>query len=138
MAPNNRIGSLCVRNRPNPGFIHLRVHSAYSLLEGALHISALAALCQRHHLPALGITDTGNLFGCLEFSEAWSKAGIQPIIGCTLSVDFQDDETEAENGRGGRSGTSPNTGAPGERMQVRLRQSSAPVEQRLSGHRQLA
>jgi len=90
-----------VSRPPHPGFVHLRVHSAYSLLEGALHVSALAALCQRHHLPALGITDTGNLFGCLEFSESMVKAGIQPIIGCTLSVDFQDDETEAENGRGG-------------------------------------
>ena len=79
-----------------PGFIHLRAHSSYSLLEGALHISALADLCTRFGIPALGISDTGNLFGALEFSETMVKAGIQPIVGCTLLVDFQDEESEAE------------------------------------------
>ena len=41
-------------------------------------------------MPALAITDTGNLFGALEFSEALCEKGIQPIIGCTLRVDFGD------------------------------------------------
>jgi len=48
----------------------LRVHSAYSLLEGALQIAKLAELCKSHAMPALGLSDTGNLFGALEFSEA--------------------------------------------------------------------
>ena len=69
-------------------FIHLRTHSAYSLSEGALHIKQLAQLAKAGHMPALAITDTGNLFGALEFSDALAEKGIQPIIGCTLKVDM--------------------------------------------------
>ena len=72
------------------GFIHLRVHSAYSLLEGALQIKKLAALATADRMPALGIADTGNLFGALEFSEKMAEAGVQPIVGCQLAVDFGD------------------------------------------------
>ena len=71
---------------PNPEFIHLRVHSAYSLSEGAIKIPDLIALCDQHKMPAVALTDTGNLFGALEFSIAASKAGLQPIIGCQLLV----------------------------------------------------
>ena len=67
-------------------FVHLRVHSAYSLLEGAIKIPALADLCRRHAMPAVAVTDTRNLFGALEFSMAMMKAGVQPIIGCELAV----------------------------------------------------
>ena len=67
-------------------FVHLRVRSPYSLLEGAIGIKQIAALCQSHEMPAAGITDTNNLFGALEFSEVLSGKGVQPIIGCTLSV----------------------------------------------------
>ena len=62
-------------------FVHLKVHSAYSLLEGALTIPRLAALASEHRLPALALTDTNNLFGALEFSAGLAEAGIQPIIG---------------------------------------------------------
>ena len=58
----------------NADFIHLRVHSAYSLLEGALPIAALVALCQAREMPAVAVTDTNNLFGALEFSMAAAKA----------------------------------------------------------------
>lgn len=78
-----------------PGFIHLRVHSAYSLLEGALPIKRLAELAAADHQPALAITDRNNLFGALEFSEVMAAAGIQPIIGCTLSVRLKEDSTGA-------------------------------------------
>ena len=71
-----------------PTFIHLRAHSAYSLAEGALHIKQMAVLAKEAGMPALAITDTGNLFGALEFSEAMAEKGIQPIVGCTLKVDF--------------------------------------------------
>ena len=67
-------------------FVHLRAHTAYSLLEGAIQIEALVELCRRHAMPAVAITDTGNLFGALEFSLACRKAGIQPIIGTLLNV----------------------------------------------------
>ncbi|GIX12972.1 MAG: DNA-directed DNA polymerase [Paracoccaceae bacterium] len=69
-----------------PRFIHLRVHSAYSLLEGAIHLKALPKLCLAESMPAVAVTDTNNLFGALEFSETAVAAGIQPIIGCQLSV----------------------------------------------------
>ncbi|WP_045835632.1 DNA polymerase III subunit alpha [Hyphomicrobium sp. 99] len=74
----------------NPKFIHLKVHSAYSLLEGALPITKLAKLATAMNLPALGLTDTNNLFGALEFSEKLWGAGVQPISGTTLDIDFGD------------------------------------------------
>ncbi|MEK9647218.1 MAG: DNA polymerase III subunit alpha, partial [Alphaproteobacteria bacterium] len=70
----------------DPGFIHLRVHTAYSLSEGAIKLPALIGLCEQHAMPAVAVTDTNNLFGALEFSLAAAKAGVQPIIGCQLDV----------------------------------------------------
>jgi len=69
-------------------FVHLRVHSAYSLLEGALTIQKLAVLARADETPALALTDSNNLFGALEFSEAMAEVGVQPIIGVTLSLTF--------------------------------------------------
>src|SRR5690349_10931522 len=63
-------------------FIHLRVHSAYSLAEGAIKVKALPELCQAAGMPAVGLTDSMNLFGALEFALTCAGAGIQPIIGC--------------------------------------------------------
>ena len=74
--------------RPQP-FVHLRVHSAYSLLEGALKIPELVKLAKADQAPAIALTDSNNLFGALEFSEAMAGAGIQPIIGCTLTLAFE-------------------------------------------------
>ncbi len=73
-----------------PGFVHLHVHSSYSLLQGALKIEKLEKLATADQQPALALTDTNNLFGALEFSEKMAKAGIQPIIGIELEVDFAD------------------------------------------------
>ena len=84
------------------GFVHLHVHSSYSLLEGALTIARLAALAKADHQPALALTDSDNLFGALEFSEKMASAGIQPIIGCALAIDFADHESAARNGNGPR------------------------------------
>ena len=67
-------------------FVHLRVHSAYSLSTGAIRVKELVKLCQRYRMPAVAITDTGNLFGALEFALAAAEAGVQPIIGCELSI----------------------------------------------------
>jgi len=72
------------------GFVHLHVHSAYSLREGALTIETLAKLAKADAMPALGIADANNLFGALEFSEKLAKAGVQPIIGAQVTVDFAD------------------------------------------------
>ena len=73
-------------------FVHLHVHSSYSLLEGALSIARLAELAKQDRQPALALTDTDNMFGALEFSEKIAGYGIQPIIGCALGVDFGDQE----------------------------------------------
>ena len=76
----------------HPGFVHLHVHSSYSLLEGALTIARLAELAKADRQPALALTDTDNMFGALEFSDKMASAGIQPIIGCALAVDFGDQD----------------------------------------------
>ena len=75
---------------PHADFVHLRVHSAYSLLEGALKIPDIVALSRGDRMPAVAITDSGNLFGALEFASACAKAGLQPIIGCQLAVTRED------------------------------------------------
>jgi DNA polymerase-3 subunit alpha len=72
------------------GFVHLHTHTSFSLREGALSIGKLIDFAKADKMPALAITDTNNLFGALEFSEKVSKAGVQPIIGCQLTVDFDD------------------------------------------------
>jgi DNA polymerase-3 subunit alpha len=87
-----------------PGFVHLHLHSSFSLLEGALPIARLAELAKADRQPALALTDTGNLFGALEFSEKMASAGIQPIIGCSLAVDFGD-QVQTRNGQ--RPGSLP-------------------------------
>jgi DNA polymerase-3 subunit alpha len=73
---------------PGPGFIHLHVHSAFSLLEGAIQLENILKLAAADGQPALGIADTSNLFGALEFSEKATKKGIQPLIGVELPIDF--------------------------------------------------
>jgi DNA polymerase-3 subunit alpha len=81
-----------------PGFVHLHVHSSYSLLEGALPIGKLAELAKADRQPALALTDTDNMFGALEFSDKLAGTGIQPIIGCALAVDFADHEAAPRAG----------------------------------------
>ena len=72
------------------GFVHTHVHTAYSLREGAITVEALVKRAAADEAPAVAITDTNNLFGALEFSEKAAKAGIQPIVGAQLTVDFGD------------------------------------------------
>ncbi len=71
---------------PHADFIHLRAHSAYSLSEGAIRVDKLAALAKDARMPAVAITDSGNLFGALEFSQYCAGKGIQPIIGCQIGL----------------------------------------------------
>ena len=68
------------------GFVHLRVHSAFSLLEGAIKAEAIGPLAHAAGMPAVALTDRANLFGALEFSVATKEAGVQPIVGCALPV----------------------------------------------------
>jgi DNA polymerase-3 subunit alpha len=68
------------------GFVHLRVKSAYSLLEGAIKVDAIGKLAAEAGMPAVGLTDRANLFGALEFSVLTKETGVQPIVGCALPV----------------------------------------------------
>src|SRR5947209_4471881 len=91
-----------------PGFVHLHVHSSYSLLEGALTIARLCEIAKADRQPALALTDTDNMFGALEFSDKMAAAGIQPIVGWTLAVDFADQDEL------------PRTGSPQQLEQPRI------------------
>ncbi len=71
-------------------FIHLRVHTEYSLLEGAMRLKKLAGTCADMDMPAVAVTDTNNLFAALEFSVYAADAGVQPIIGCQIDLAFED------------------------------------------------
>ncbi|MCK5284446.1 MAG: DNA polymerase III subunit alpha [Alphaproteobacteria bacterium] len=67
-------------------FIHLHVHSAYSLAEGAIKVKDLIKRCRQGRMPAVAITDSNNLFGAMEFALEAAKEGIQPIIGAQVLV----------------------------------------------------
>ncbi len=67
-------------------FVHLHVHTNYSLLDGACRISPLIRRATELKFPALAMTDHGNLFGAVEFYEACMKGGIKPIIGCETYI----------------------------------------------------
>ncbi len=69
-------------------FIHLRVHSEYSLLEGAVPVKKLIKQCDGAGWPAVALTDTNNMFAALEFSVTALGAGVQPIIGCQISLAY--------------------------------------------------
>jgi DNA polymerase-3 subunit alpha len=72
----------------DPRFIHLRLHTEYSLLEGAMRVKKLPGLVADAGMPAVAVTDTNNMFCALEFSETAAKAGVQPIIGCQIDVAY--------------------------------------------------
>ncbi len=78
------------------GFVHLHVHSSFSLAEGTLHLKDVATLSRDADMPAIAVTDTNNLFGVLEFVDCARDMGVQPIIGCQVS--FKEDN----EGSGGR------------------------------------
>ncbi|MBO9478568.1 DNA polymerase III subunit alpha [Shimia sp. R11_0] len=76
----------------DPRFIHLRVHTEYSLLEGAVRAKKLPGLCTDMGMPAVAITDTNSLFAALEFSVTAQGAGIQPIVGCQVDLHMPHDD----------------------------------------------
>jgi DNA polymerase III subunit alpha len=72
----------------SPRFIHLRLHTEYSLLEGAMRVKKLPGMVAEAGMPAVAVTDTNNMFCALEFSETAVKSGVQPILGCQIDVDY--------------------------------------------------
>jgi DNA polymerase III subunit alpha len=67
-----------------PPFVHLHCHTDYSLLDGCARIDRYMARCKELNMPALAITDHGNLFGAIEFYKAARKAGVKPLVGCEI------------------------------------------------------
>jgi DNA polymerase-3 subunit alpha len=67
-------------------FVHLHLHSGFSLLDGAIDHDVLAQTAAKHGMPAVAVTDHGNLFGAIGFHNAATKAGVKPIIGCEMYV----------------------------------------------------
>ena len=71
-------------------FVHLHLHSGFSLLDGAIDHDVLAQTAVKHGMPAVAVTDHGNLFGAIGFHNAATKAGVKPIIGCEMYVSKTD------------------------------------------------
>src|SRR6056297_1953486 len=71
-----------------PRFIHLRLHSEYSLIEGAVRLKSLPKLCAQAGMPAVAVTDTNNMFAALEFSVTSQATGVQPIMGCQVDLAY--------------------------------------------------
>ena len=67
-------------------FVHLHVHSQYSLLDGAIKLDELVSRAKNFDMPAVAVTDHGNMFGAVEFYSKAHAAGIKPIIGCEVYV----------------------------------------------------
>ena len=72
----------------NQNFNHLKIHSQYSICEGAIKIDELADFCKSKKIKSIGLSDSYNLCGALEFSEKISKVGTQPIIGTQININF--------------------------------------------------
>ena len=70
-------------------FVHLSIHSVYSLCEGVLPVEKIVGLCEQFSMPAVAITDANNLFGALEFSTKASAHGIQPIVGARINLCYK-------------------------------------------------
>ncbi|OZA10191.1 MAG: DNA polymerase III subunit alpha, partial [Rhodobacterales bacterium 17-64-5] len=70
-------------------FIHLRVHTEHSLLEGAVPVKKLIKLARAADMPAVAVTDTNNMFAALEFSVSALAEGVQPIVGCQVAVAYE-------------------------------------------------
>ena len=70
----------------NPKFVHLRVHTAYSLSSGTIQVSSLMKTLKEQNIPAVAMTDTANMFGAKAFSKYAKDEGIKPILGCQLYI----------------------------------------------------
>ena len=69
----------------DPGFVHLRVHSEFSIADGLIKVQELAREAKRLGMPAVGLTDQGNLFGLMKFYQACVNEGVKPLVGADLS-----------------------------------------------------
>src|SRR5437016_2446065 len=84
---------------PEPPFVHLHCHTDYSLLDGACEVTQLMHRVAAQNMPAVAMTDHGNLFGAVSFFNAAKSAGIKPIIGCEVYVSQQGYKTRSDTDR---------------------------------------
>ena len=81
------LDSVDIINKPGTypeGFVHLHVHTEFSLLDGAARIKDVVKRARELEMPALAITDHGTMFGVVDFYKACSKEGVKPILGCEV------------------------------------------------------
>ena len=79
---------------PSPSFIHLRLHSEYSIADGIVRIGEAVAAAKRDNMPALALTDLSNVFGLVKFYKEARSAGVKPIIGCDVFVGNPNDSDQ--------------------------------------------
>src|SRR5450759_2507132 len=80
-------------------FVHLHVHTDYSLLDGACDIDQLMKTTVEQKMPAVAMTDHGNLFGAVKFYNSAKAAGVNPVIGCEVYVSQQGHKTRSDTDR---------------------------------------
>ena len=85
---------------PAPRFVHLRLHTEYSIVDGMARVDGAVAAAAADGMPALAITDAGNLFGAVKFFLAARARGVQPIIGCDLAITNEKNRDQPIAGRG--------------------------------------
>src|SRR5499427_265473 len=84
---DGRILTLPVRYKmPNPAFVHLRLHSEFSITDGIVRIDEAVGRAAADGMPALAITDLANVFGMVKFYKAARAAGVKPIVGCDVWI----------------------------------------------------
>src|SRR5437870_13558778 len=83
--PNSFDAQYC-KLMPRDSFVHLHLHTEYSLLDGAIRMKELMKKAAEFKMPAVAITDHGNLFGAIEFYQEATRAGVKPIIGCEAYI----------------------------------------------------
>ena len=71
---------------PRDSFVHLHLHTEYSLLDGAIRIKELMKKAAEFKMPAVAMTDHGNLYGAIEFYQEAQRAGVKPIVGCEAYI----------------------------------------------------
>ena len=79
-----------MHNNAKRNFTNFKIHTQYSICEGAIKINDLADYCKQNKIPAIGLSDSYNLCGALEFSQEISKVGTQPIIGSQINFKYKD------------------------------------------------
>src|SRR5205807_9003448 len=84
---------------PRDSFVHLHLHTEYSLLDGAVRMKDLMKRAAEFEMPAVAITDHGNLHGAIEFYQEAQRAGIKPIIGCEAYIAPRSHTDRSSSGR---------------------------------------